>query len=54
MLCARRYLTEVSVAIINDLPSALFNSSIFLSSDGPAATIIAGISFGIFPIISET
>ena len=37
----------VSTAIINDLPFALFNSSIFLSNDGPAATTIAGISLGI-------
>ena len=40
----------VSTAIIKALPFAFFNSLIFLFNEGPAATIIAGISLGITSI----
>ena len=40
----------VSTANINAFPFACFNSLIFLSKDGPADTIIAGI-FCIFSIL---
>ena len=54
MPCFTTSFTALSTTIINALPSTLFNSSIFLSNEGPAATIIKGILSGITSLNSST